>query len=136
MVQSSLPLSFLVVKNGIDQVLSALSKTRHRGRVEELLDATGADGGIAWILARHTNTGDEFALVLLGLFGSRPEGFNLADGHFLHGWYFEDTAFGVERHDATTIATLVLLFFLDRTVAHCCGAVGLLVGWWRAFAAL
>ena len=125
MVQPSLPLRFLVVDDGIDEVLSALSKTRHRGRVEELLDATGADGGIAWILPRHTNAGDEFTLVLLGLFGSRPEGLNLADRQFLHGWYCEDTGFGVERHLATTIATLVPLFFLDRTVAHCCGAAGL-----------
>ena len=62
----------------------------------------------------------------LGVFGSLPEGCNLAVGHFVDGRNLVDARKHLERHYSTMIAMLPLTFadqtrgrrHLDQTVAH------------------
>ena len=62
----------------------------------------------------------------LGVFGSLPEGCNLAVGHFVDGRNLVDARKHLERHYSTMIAMLPLTFadqtrgrrHLDQTVVH------------------
>ena len=112
MIVTTLPLFFLIIEDGIYEVVSAPSKGQDRCWVDQLFDAAGADGGIARILARRADAKDEVCLTPFGVFLCLPEGCNLAVRHLLDGRDLEDASLRVEPHSTTMIA----LFSVDQTV--------------------